>query len=209
VRDLQLQCPLEQDHHRGVELAAGEELEARAEGAVVDEDADELLHHRFGVFHEFGEPAADLLQGRQREFCPYPFPYLSADRLAVQCHRGLAGVADVFQEPPGGERVPAQREGPQRGVRPEADLDPPVFDAHQVAAADRRRAPGFPPGVPGEPVHRIGRDGPDPALVPDGQGSAGRGEPDVHGDVQGCFIRCCCHGLRVLPGSCSSFLRGG
>ena len=57
---------------------------------------------------------------------------------------------------------------------PETDLHPPVFDAHQVAAADGRVAPGVPPGVPGEPVHRIGGHGPDPALMPDGQGSAGR-----------------------------------
>ena len=31
--------------------------------------------------------------------------------------------------------------------------------------------------------------GPDPALVPDGHGSAGGNEPDVRGNVQGCFIR--------------------
>jgi integrase/recombinase XerC len=37
VRDLQLQCPLEKGQDRGVELAAGKELEARAVGAVVDD----------------------------------------------------------------------------------------------------------------------------------------------------------------------------
>ncbi|WP_237739519.1 SOS response-associated peptidase family protein [Arthrobacter sp. TB 26] len=35
--------------------------------SVVDEDADELPHDRFGVFLEPGEPAADQFQGRQRE----------------------------------------------------------------------------------------------------------------------------------------------
>jgi hypothetical protein len=35
--------------------------------------------------------------------------------------------------------------------------------------------------------------------VPDGQGSAGGGEPDVNVSVQGCFICYCCHGLRALP----------
>jgi hypothetical protein len=52
-----------------VELAAGEELESRAEGAVVDEDTDELLHDRFGVFHEFGEPAAHLLPFSRGNSC--------------------------------------------------------------------------------------------------------------------------------------------
>jgi hypothetical protein len=37
VRDLQLQRALEKGQDRGVELSAGEELEAWAEGAVVDE----------------------------------------------------------------------------------------------------------------------------------------------------------------------------
>jgi hypothetical protein len=37
VRDLQLQRALEKGQDRGVELAAGEELEAGAEGAVVDD----------------------------------------------------------------------------------------------------------------------------------------------------------------------------
>jgi hypothetical protein len=37
VRDVQLQRALEKGQDRGVELAAGEELEARAEGAVADD----------------------------------------------------------------------------------------------------------------------------------------------------------------------------
>jgi hypothetical protein len=37
VRNLQVQRALEKGQDRGVELAAGEELEARAEGAVVDD----------------------------------------------------------------------------------------------------------------------------------------------------------------------------
>ena len=74
MRDVQLQRPPEQGQDRGVEVSAGEELEARAEGAVSDEDPDELAHHGFGVFHEFGEPAAHLRQGRQRELRPDPAP---------------------------------------------------------------------------------------------------------------------------------------
>ncbi|WP_368086997.1 helix-turn-helix domain-containing protein [Arthrobacter sp. ok909] len=45
--------------------------------------------------------------------------------------------------------------------------------------------------------------------MPDGQGRPDRGEPDVHGHVEGCFIRWCCHGLRVLPSSWSSFVPAG
>ena len=97
-----------------VEVAAGDELESRAERAVVDEDADELLHYRVGVVHQFGEAAADLFQGGQREFFPDPRPGLVIDRLTVQCHRCLAAVADVVQEPLDGARIPAQREGAQR-----------------------------------------------------------------------------------------------
>jgi hypothetical protein len=64
VRDVQFHRTLKEINHGGVELSAGEELESRAEGAVVDEDADELAHHGFGVFHELGEPAVHLLKGR-------------------------------------------------------------------------------------------------------------------------------------------------
>jgi hypothetical protein len=64
VRDLQLHCAPKELNGGGVELSAGEELESGAEGAVVDEDADELPHHGFGVFHELGEPAPHLPQGR-------------------------------------------------------------------------------------------------------------------------------------------------
>ncbi|MEC5181915.1 hypothetical protein RCH07_003286 [Arthrobacter sp. CG_A4] len=39
-----------------MELAAGEELVSRAEGAVVDEDADELLHYLFGVSRSSESP---------------------------------------------------------------------------------------------------------------------------------------------------------
>ena len=61
-----------------------------------------------------------------------------------------------------------------------ADLNPPVFDADQVAAADGCRAAGVPPGVPSEPVLgiRVGIDKPDPSVVPDGQGFACRVESD-------------------------------
>ncbi len=83
VRDLQLHRTLEQLKDLRAELSAGEELESRAEGPVIDEDADELLHHRFGVFHQFGEPAVHLREGRQRELGPDPVPGLIADRLAV------------------------------------------------------------------------------------------------------------------------------
>jgi hypothetical protein len=64
VRELQFHRTPEEPSGGGAELSAGEELESRAEGAVVDEDADELLHYGFGVFHELGEPAPHLVQGR-------------------------------------------------------------------------------------------------------------------------------------------------
>ena len=190
-----------------MELAAGEELEARAEGPVVNEDADELAHERFRVFHQFGEPVVDLRQARQRELGPDRVPGLIADRwLEGSPLPSSLMLSRSHWVESGSRRSVKVRRAESRS---ETDLDPPVFDAHQVAAADGRGAPGVPPGVPGEPVHRVGGHGPDAALVPDGQGSAGRGEPDVHGNVQGCFIRYCCHGLRVLPSSWSSFLPGG
>jgi hypothetical protein len=177
VWDVQLHGPPEEHGDGWLELAAGEELEARAVGPVVDEDADQLLHDRFRVFHEFGEPAVDLFEGRQRELGPDPGPGLIADRL--RDHRGL--VADAFQQPLRGERVPAQREGPQGRAGPEPDLDPPEFDAHQVAAADGRRAAGVPPGVSPVPVLGVGSgvDQPDLSVVADGEGFACRVGPDL------------------------------
>ena len=64
---------------------------------------------------------------------------------------------------------------------PEPDLDAPVFDADQVAAADGGGAPGVPPGVPSEPVLgiRVGIDEPDPSVVADGEGFACRVGPDL------------------------------
>ena len=41
----------------------------------------ELAHDGFGVFHQFGEPAVHLREGRQRELGPDPGPGLIADRL--------------------------------------------------------------------------------------------------------------------------------
>ncbi|MEQ4567244.1 hypothetical protein [Paenarthrobacter sp. CAP02] len=38
-------------------------MESQAKGAVIDQDADELAHHGFEVFHEIGEQAPHLLQG--------------------------------------------------------------------------------------------------------------------------------------------------
>ncbi len=84
MRNLQFYGALEKVDDGRVEVAAGDELESRAEGAVVDEDADELLHYRVGVVHQFGEAAADLFQGGQREFCPDPRPGLVVDRLTFQ-----------------------------------------------------------------------------------------------------------------------------
>ena len=51
VRDVQFHGSLKEGCDGWLELSAGEELESRAVGAVVDEDADELSHDRFGVFH--------------------------------------------------------------------------------------------------------------------------------------------------------------
>ena len=100
--------------YRRVELSAGEELEPGAEGAVVNEDPDELLHHRFRVFHELGQAAADLPQGRQGKFGPDGRPYLIADRLALGVHRCLIAISDGLQEPLAGERITAQRKRTQR-----------------------------------------------------------------------------------------------
>ena len=44
VRDIQFHGALEQPVDGRVEMTAGKELESGAEGAVVDEDADVLLH---------------------------------------------------------------------------------------------------------------------------------------------------------------------
>jgi hypothetical protein len=151
----------------------------------------------------------DLPQGRQGKFRPDRLPYLIADRSAAQFHRCLIAISDGLQEPLAGERITAQRERTQRRVRRQANLYPPKFDAHQVPAAHCCRAPGVPPGLPGEPVHRICHDGPSAAVIPHGQRVPGRGDPDVHRDVQGCFTCCCCHGLPVLPSSLCSNLRGG
>lgn len=61
-----------------------------------------------------------------------------------------------------------------------ADLNLPVFDADQVAAADCRGAAGVPPGVSAVPVpgFRVGIDKPDLSVVPDGQGLARHVESD-------------------------------
>lgn len=84
VRNLQFHRPLEELNIRWVELSVREELESRAEGAVVvDDDDDELLHHWFGMLHQFGEPASHHPERRQRKFCLNRGPVLSADRLAV------------------------------------------------------------------------------------------------------------------------------
>ena len=109
LRDIQLHGPAEECCNRWLELAAGEELESRAEGPVVDEDADELAHDRFGVLHQFGEPSVHLREGRQRELGPDAGPGLIADGLRSHC----ALVADAFQQPLGGERIPARRERPK------------------------------------------------------------------------------------------------
>jgi hypothetical protein len=177
VRDVQLHGPAEERRDGGLELPAGQELEARAVGPVVNEDAHELLNDRFRVLHQFGEPAVDLFEGWQRELGPDPGPGLIADRL--RDHRCL--VADAFQQPLGGERVPAQGKGPQGRVGAETDLDPPVFDAHQVSAAHGRGTPGVPPGVSPEPVLGVGIrvDQPDPAVVADGEGFACPIGPDL------------------------------
>ena len=47
-----------------MELPAGEELKSWAKGSITDEDAHELLHHRFGIFHKLREPAADVLEAQ-------------------------------------------------------------------------------------------------------------------------------------------------
>lgn len=102
MRDPQFQGVPEQGRHGGVDLAAGEELEARAVRALTD-DADELPHDRFGVVHELGEPAVHLLEGRQGEFRPDRCPRLIVDWLARSLFfRCFLGVADAFQEPLGG-----------------------------------------------------------------------------------------------------------
>ncbi|HET7140187.1 MAG TPA: hypothetical protein VFI36_08510 [Arthrobacter sp.] len=62
-RDFQLHPLMESVHDGWLAWAAGEELESRTIGIVVY-DADKLLHHRFRVVHEFGEPAADRGQER-------------------------------------------------------------------------------------------------------------------------------------------------
>jgi hypothetical protein len=49
-----------------VELAAGEELESWAEGRVVCEDADELLHDRLWVLDVFVEAGGAPWRGWQR-----------------------------------------------------------------------------------------------------------------------------------------------
>jgi len=61
-----------------------------------------------------------------------------------------------------------------------ADLNLPVFDADQVAAADGCGAAGVPPGVASEPVLGVGVgiDKPDPSVVADGEGFACRVGPD-------------------------------
>ena len=84
MRDVQLHGSAEERCDGWVELAAGEELESRAEGRVVDEDADELLHDRLWVFHEFGEPAVHLGEGRQRELGADCCPGLIVDGLRDQ-----------------------------------------------------------------------------------------------------------------------------
>ena len=83
MRDIQFHRPPKKLNDLRSELPAGKELETRAESPVSDEDADELPHDRFGILHELGETAPDLLQGRQREFRPDPGPRLIADRLGV------------------------------------------------------------------------------------------------------------------------------
>jgi hypothetical protein len=79
VRDPNFQRPRERGEDNGVDLAAGEELESRAEGSTIDEYPDELLHPWFRIFDELGLPAADLLQGRQREFRSDRLPCLIID----------------------------------------------------------------------------------------------------------------------------------
>ena len=94
-------------------------------------------------------------------------------------------VGNGLQQPLFGQRVAAQLKGPQRRVRAESDLHPPVFDADQVAASDGCCAAGVPPGVASEPVLgiRVGVDEPDQfrrgerrgVCLPGRSGPGGRG----------------------------------
>jgi hypothetical protein len=88
---------------------------------------------------------------------------------------------------------------------PRRTFELPVLDVDDVPDLDRGCAAGVPSGVPGEPVHRFGRDRLHPPVVPDRQRGAGGGEAHLHRDVEGSFTYCCCHGWSALPDfSCSS-----
>lgn len=83
VGDLQFHCTMKEPCDGRMEIQIGEELESRTKGAVVDEDADELLHDRFGILIQFGESSADLCQGGQRELRSDLLPDLLGDGAAV------------------------------------------------------------------------------------------------------------------------------
>jgi hypothetical protein len=51
------------------------ELESRAEGAVVDEDADELLHHGSGSSMSSASRRRTCSKAGEGELRPYPVPY--------------------------------------------------------------------------------------------------------------------------------------
>lgn len=58
MRDPQFHGLPEEVGHGGVQLPAAGELESRAARPVVNEDADKLLHDRFGILHQLRETTA-------------------------------------------------------------------------------------------------------------------------------------------------------
>lgn len=84
---LQLHGPLEQCCDDGLELPSREELKARAVRPFPDEDPHELTHDGFGVFHQLGEPAANLIERRQGELSPDVVPGLCG--IGVSWHDGV------------------------------------------------------------------------------------------------------------------------
>ena len=75
--------------HRRVELAAGGEMEARAERPAVNDDTDQVLHHRLRALHESGEPAAHVIQREQRDPC---LMLSQACALVITCLRGIQPI---------------------------------------------------------------------------------------------------------------------
>lgn len=166
-------------------------------------------HHRVWIFHELGQESTDLPQGRQGKFRPDGTLYLIADRFVAEFHRCLKAINDGLQEPLAGERITAQRERTQCGVRRPANLDPPVFDAHTSPAptaavrlvshhASRvNHCTGSAITAQMRPLYLTARGCP-----------AGVNRTSM-GALKGCFTCCCCHGWSALPNSCSAFLPGG